>query len=125
MHEGYALIPAQPRQAPDVEEHLERVLGRGRKSGPDAALGLQLADEAAALAGNERAPAYGHESGRDINGRALGAARLELGNDLQDRAPGKGMGPQGRIERARRSRCGSHQCKSPRMPRAHSLARCV
>ena len=45
---------AQPAR---VEQHRERILRRGGKRHPDAALGLQLADQPAALGGDQRAGA--------------------------------------------------------------------
>ena len=72
-------------EAAHVEQHRERVLGRRRKRHPDAALGLQLADEAPALGRDERPGAGMGEALGDVDGRSLRPARLEFGDDLQDR----------------------------------------
>ena len=90
-----------------VEQHGERVLGRRRKGDPDAALGLQLADEPPALGRDQRAGAGMDQALGDVDGGALRAARLEFGDDLKDRPArqrmdmedGKAVPPPGRAEK--------------------------
>ena len=65
-------------------------LRAGRKRQPDAALGLQLADQPPALGRDQRARADLGKPRGDIDRRALGAAGIELRDDLQDRAPASG-----------------------------------
>ena len=98
MDDLHALAPAQARQPADVERHLERVLRGGGKRQADAALGLQLADEAAAFRGDQRARAGRGEAGGDVDGGALGAPRIELGNDLEDAGAGERRGVAGKSD---------------------------
>ena len=86
MDDRNVLVVAERRQPPDIQHHRERVLGRRRKREPDPALGLEFADEPAALRGDEGARAGMGEARRDVDGRALGAAGLEFGDNLQDRS---------------------------------------
>ena len=69
-----------------VQRHRQRILGRGRKRRQQTADRLQLARQAPALGGHQRARAGSHQGGGDVDGGAFGAARVEARNDLQDRA---------------------------------------
>jgi pimeloyl-ACP methyl ester carboxylesterase len=53
------------------------------KGQPDAALGLQLADQPPALGGHQRPRAGPRQRLGNVDGRALGPARLEIGDDLE------------------------------------------
>ncbi len=79
----------QFRQLADVQRHAQGVLALRREGDPKAAARLQFADEAAALAGDQRAGAGSHERGGDIDRGALGAAGVQFGDNLEDRSPGK------------------------------------
>jgi hypothetical protein len=108
------LLLAEQRELADVEQHGERVLGRGRKRQPDAALGLQLGDQPAALGRDQRARADLGQPRGDVDGRALGAAGLELRDDLQHGAPGERMGlgrRQGQMRAGTQG--GAHYSKGP------------
>jgi hypothetical protein len=80
------LFDDEPGQAAHVQRHRQRILGRGRKRRQHAADRLQLARQAAAFRGHQRARAGPRQGGGDVDGRAFGAARVEPRNDLQDRA---------------------------------------
>jgi hypothetical protein len=80
------LLGDQTRQARHVERHRQRILGRGGKRREHAADRLQLAGEPPPLRRDERARADSDEGCGDVDRRPLGAAGVEPGNDLQNRA---------------------------------------
>jgi hypothetical protein len=89
VNEIDALLDDEPGQPSHVQRHRQRILRRGRKGRQQTADRLQLARQATAFGGHQRARAGPHESGGDVDGRPFGAARVEPGNDLEDRAAGQ------------------------------------
>ncbi len=85
------LPPDDAGQPVGVQEHAHGVLRGRRKRQPLAALRLELANEPPALGRHERARAQCGQSLGDIDRRALGPARLEFGDQLQDGPAVKGM----------------------------------
>ena len=77
----------QSLQPLHIQRHHQRIFGLGGKPHPYAALGLQVADQPPAIAGDQRAGAGVGERGGDIDGGALRAAGVKLGNELQNGAP--------------------------------------
>ena len=100
MDQGRAVLVRDAGETPNVQRHRERVLGTGRKRDPNPTFGLKLANKPATFGRNQRPRAYRHEACRDIDCGALGPARLEIGNNLQDRAPCQRMGARGQGRRA-------------------------
>ena len=82
---------ADAREPPHIQRHREWIFGGGRKRDPDPALGLQLTDKPAALGRHQRAGARMREAIRDIDGGALRATGLELGDDLKNCPTGQRM----------------------------------
>ncbi len=90
MHNVDALVANDAREPHRVERHREGVFGGRRKRQPDAPLGLQFTHHASA-ARSDQAPRAGlRQRLRYVHGATFGAARLEIGDDLHDRAPGDG-----------------------------------
>ena len=87
-------VPGKPDR---IEGQGERVLRAGWKGSPDAALGLQFADQAAALGRHESTGATFGERCRDIDGCTFSPSRIQLRDDLQDRASRQHR--RGRIQR--------------------------
>ena len=80
------VLPLDERCEPaHIAGHGERILGRGGKGVKLAAQRLQFADEPSALGRHQGARAGANESVGDFQRRTLRAARVERGDDLQDR----------------------------------------
>ena len=92
MDEGRALVMPDPGEAADITQHAERVLGCGREGHPFAALALELADEAAALARDERPGAGGRKAGRAQSDD--GVLDLSLTAPKETGGPGTGTNPE-------------------------------
>ncbi len=89
MDDAGALEADEPGELAHVQGHGQRVLGVGRKRDPDAAPGLEFADQPPAR-GRDQGPGAGVGQGaRDVDGRAFGPAGVQRGNDLQHRAAGE------------------------------------
>jgi hypothetical protein len=89
VHDVDALGDDEPREAARIEPHRDWVFRAGGKRHQQAADRLQLAGEAPAFGGHQRPRACRHQRGGDVDRRALGAARIDARDDLQDRAPGQ------------------------------------
>ena len=90
MDERHALVEAEPGEAAHVAAAWRAgswsPAGNGTQMPPFAC--SSPTSRPPSVATSARAPARG-EPGRDVDGGALGAARLELRDDLQDRAAGE------------------------------------
>ena len=91
MDQRHLLLVTDPGELAHVEEHGEGILRPRGEGNPDAALGLELAHETAALGRHQGPGARMDEALGDIHRGALRPAGLELGNDLQDGSACQGM----------------------------------
>jgi hypothetical protein len=89
MHDVDALVANEPREPYGVQRHGERIFGRGREGKPNSALGLKLAQHSSAAGGDKAARTGFRQRGGNVHRRALRAAGVKVGQDLQNRSSGK------------------------------------
>jgi hypothetical protein len=80
-------------EAACIEPHEQGIFGGSRKRNPDPAICLQLAHQASAFSGNQRAGACISKGRSNVDGGAFSAAGIKTRDDLQDRATGEETSP--------------------------------